>query len=385
MKSKNEIPKTSLISFMSSKVKKNGGINFAQGIPGFKPPLELLDILKDISHEDYHQYAAGRGDYLLKTKIIEKHSSAINNLSEENLMITNGITEALSLIFTWLNEKIKTNRNVLSFSPVYESYQYLPQIFGFNYSSYDLSEGKFTPELFKDIIIKEKVKILILGSPGNPYGYIFTKEELDFIKKISLELDFYLIIDAVYQDFYFEKRPYYPIANLDQNIFYLNGFSKSLSITGWRIGYLLANSENLKEIEFIHDYTGLCSPSILQKAIALYLDKYDYGKTYTAMIRQKLKNNFGELSEILLNQGFTIPKTAGGYFVWTKLPSKIKVHCFDFCLELYQKTKVALVPGIHFDKKATDYLRLNIAREQAEFKMGIERLLRYLTEAVQKG
>jgi len=353
--------KISYISLMSNKVKMHGGINLAQGIPGFSPPAGLLEILASISTGNIHQYAPANGNLKLIGLLKEKYKP----YTEDNIMVTNGATEAVSLIFTYLNGIIPKNRTCLGFDPVYESYSRLPGIFGRKFVSFFLKEDLSVDfENLERSVAENKVGIIFVNSPGNPYGRIWAEKEFLRLKEIAEKHKVFVLADCVYSEIYFGRKPFEPLFKSGY-FFYINSFSKLLSITGWRVGYFIASKQHIKKIRLIHDYTGLCAPSVLQEAVALYLDKYDFGKRYVADLRKKMRISFSLLSTELKNCGFEIPKIEGGYFIWAKLPCGFD-DCLNFSMELYDKKKVATVPGIHFSDNGKKHVRFNIARPAEE-------------------
>lgn len=371
--SRHNKPEGSYISFMSNKVKEQGGINLAQGIPGFQPPSELLDLLSYFAHKPVHQYAPGTGDYRLLSLLAQKYSQ-FGNFKEKDFLITNGGTEAVSLLYTYLNKILSKPCSALAFEPVYESYKVLPGIFNDTFIPFSLREDNSVDfDKLKHICIDKKVKIVFLNTPGNPLGKIWKKHEIKYLIELGKELGFFIIVDAVYQELYFSDKPYHPVSESSDHVFYVNSFSKLFSITGWRIGYLIASEKHMSKIQSIHDYTGLSVPSILQAALAEYIDKCDWGKTYIELLRKNLRKSFFTLKEGLVKLDFKIPEIEGGFFIWTKLPRPWK-DGFDFAMELYEKQKVAVIPGEHFSEKSTDYIRLNIARESEEIEEALRRI-----------
>lgn len=372
-------PTGSYISYMSNLVKSEGGINLAQGIPGFMPPKELLDILSNLAHEPIHQYAAGTGNIKLKEELV-KHYSRYQSLTSNDILITNGGTEAITILFTYIMKMFPNSFTSLAFDPVYEVYSNLPNIYNKEFISFSYCEdGSIDFQLLKETIKKNNVKLVFINTPGNPLGRFWTKDEFDNIIKLSNDEDFYIILDAVYDELYFDEKPYIPNEIFSERIFYTNSFSKIFSVTGWRIGYLMAHSSHMIEIQKIHDYVGLCSPSILQEALARYIQSSIFGYNYVSDLRLKLKSTFNILKEELEKLGFYIPETKGGYFIWAKLPSKF-VDGFDFSMKLFQETKLAVIPGIHFSKNYNNYIRINIARNKTEINEAIKCLNRFILE-----
>jgi len=374
-----EKPTGSYISFMSNLVKTNGGINLAQGIPGFMPPKDLLHILSGIANEPVHQYAPGTGNITLKEGLI-KHYSKFKEFSTNDFLITNGGTEAITILFTYLMKILPEDFTTLAFDPVYEVYNNLPAIYNKKFTRFSFeNDGSIDFEKFISVIKKKKVKLVFINTPGNPYGRFWTKKEFDRIIQLAKEEDFYIILDAVYNELYFDEKPYIPIENINERIFYTNSFSKLFSVTGWRIGYLVAHESHMKQIQQIHDYIGLCSPSVLQEAIARYINSSDFGKEYVSNLRNKLKDSFNLLKPELEKLGFIIPPTKGGYFIWAKLPDGYP-DSFDFAMSLYNATKVAVIPGVHFSENCNNYIRINIAREATEIKEAIVGITKFVSK-----
>jgi len=367
-------PEGSYISFMSNKVKRYGGINLAQGIPGFTPPDELLDILSKVSHKNVHQYAPGNGNDELLDLLVRKYEK----FAKENFLITNGATEAVSLLYTYFNNILDKPYSALAFEPVYESYKKLPEIFRDKFISFPLSEsGAVDFQKLREVCQNENTKIIFLNTPGNPLGKIWKREEVLQLLKLAGELNIFVITDAVYQELYFSEKPYNPIEDFSENLFYVNSFSKIFSITGWRIGYLIASRRHMPSIKSIHDYTGLCVPSVLQEALKDFISDYDWGSFYIESLRNKLKVSFGILKESLEGLGFYIPEIKGGFFIWARLPERWE-DGFQFAMELYEKEQVAVIPGEHFSTSKRNYIRFNIAREKEEIEEAVKRLNRFL-------
>lgn len=372
-------PQGSYISYFSNLVKANGGINLAQGIPGFQPPAELQKALELIINDNVHQYAPGLGNYKL-LKLLHQHYSSQFDVDIDNFLVVQGATEAISLIYHYLHKKLGRDFGVLSFDPAYESYSQLPVIFGQPFYSFPLcNDYSFNTDQLRATIAEHNIKIVFISSPGNPFGKTWSKDEVDYLAGLASELGFYLIFDAVYKDMYFDRPPYLPLKFNSPNIFYVNSFSKMLCITGWRIGYLYAHESHRKALRSIHDYIGLCAPSLLQEALAIYLENNNFGKVFVEDFRQGVKKNFQFLSKSLTQLGFTIPPTNGGCFIWTQLPKGIH-YGFAFAYTLYQETGVAVIPGEHFSQNFTSWVRLNIARPKNEIHKASDLMRKFLTK-----
>lgn len=358
---------------MSNLVKEKGGINCAQGIPGFDPPEELIQELVSAAKTPVHQYPAGMGNPKLREHIA---SGLCGNcgLGTENILVTNGATEAISLIYLYLRQKKQETFTVMSFDPVYESYSNLPRIYGDRFlCEYPDETGSFDFDSVGKRIKDEKVDLVFLCSPGNPLGKIWKKEEITALYEICRSCGAKLVFDAVYSDLYFGEKPYLPFELVGETLFLVSAFSKMLSITGWRVGYIAASAQHIGNIAKIHDYTGLCTPSILQAAIAGYLGKNDYGRDYLASLRGKVRDSFAAMHFALEKSGFSMPSIDGGYFIWAKIPERFS-DGFNFAMDLYESRKVGTVPGIHFSERGSRFIRVSIAKPVEEIAEAASRI-----------
>jgi len=376
MDDKYKMPDGSLISFFSNKVKQFGGINLAQGIPGFTPPEKLLKKLSKIAtNPNIHQYAPGIGNFTLLDKLCD-HYKEKTPLTRDHLLIVQGATEAVTLIYLYLKQ-LTGKLNVLGFDPVYESYNNLPRFFNDAFTPFYLINGSIDFSELEKSIIENKINLVFINSPGNPLGKVFTKTEVDTIIRLSEKHNFYIIIDAVYRELYFKKPPYIPIDINNYRLFYVNSFSKLFSITGWRVGYFICHAEHMKKIRSMHDYTGLCVANPIQTALSEYISEEGIVNNYVTKLREKLKTSFDTLHKALTDFDFEIPPIDGGYFIWAKLP-KPHDDGFRFAIDLYEQEKVAIIPGIHFSAKGKEYVRFNAARELSEIEAGIAGIKKFL-------
>ncbi len=376
---KYDLPEGSLISFMSNKVKEQGGINLAQGIPGFDPPAELIASLKTVIRNPVHQYAPGTGNNMLIEQLIE-HYSKEAGFTKDNFLVCTGATEGITLLYIYIKNIVKGSYTVLAFDPAYESYRHLPRIFGQRYIDFPFENyEEIDYERLEKTIKEEKVKLIFIASPGNPLGKTWSRGEIEKIIELSNKYRFYIIFDAVYRDLYFDEKPFMPLSYIGERLFYVNSFSKKYSITGWRIGYIITSAEHMQKIRSIHDYTHLSSPSPLQHAIALYNSKTNFGEDYLAEMRDNLGWSFNILKNALKELDFSTAETGGGYFIWAALPGRFD-NDFKFAVDLYDKKKVAVIPGVHFTEQSRRFIRLNFARKVDELNEAIKRLKDFCRE-----
>jgi aspartate/methionine/tyrosine aminotransferase len=364
------------ISYFSNLVKQHGGINLAQGIPGFMPPKGLLNILKEITHQQVHQYAPGIGNLELLEHLKQRYA-AKHNPETSQFLVTNGATEAISLIYTYLHTLHHKNMRVLALSPAYESYTNLPRIFGDHLSLMQLSDkGTIDTDMLEFLVSKDQINLLFVSSPGNPWGVIPDQQTMDALVEICERHQCYLMIDAVYSELYFSPNPpYYPIARQSPQVFYVNSFSKLLSVTGWRVGYLLTHQQHYDALRGVHDYTGLCSPAPFQLAIARFLQQKKEVNTYVEEVREAIRQNIAIGRKQLEANGFIISEHHGGYFLWAKCPVNIASGT-DFGVELYNQHRTAVIPGAHFGSEWEQYVRINMAMPYGTVQKGLDAITR---------
>ncbi|MFO7736469.1 MAG: pyridoxal phosphate-dependent aminotransferase [bacterium] len=367
--------RASFISLMSNKVKKEGGINCAQGIPGFSPPSKLLSLLGESAGKPFHQYAPGRGLEKLKERIC---NSVLKESSPKNIIITNGATEAVSLVYQYIS-MLKPKTTALVFDPPYESHRYLPLLHGHNLISFSRKKSE-APDFnrLEKIFVEKNITMAFLASPGNPHGLIWSSDEISTLINLCKKHNIFLILDAVYREIYFDLKPSYPFSIFHPGVFYVDSFSKMLSVTGWRIGFIHAHESHISALANIHDYTGLSTASILQHVISEYLKNPGNIKTYTERIRKKSGNSFKAAADILKKAGCFIPPTHGGYFIWAKLPPPY-YDGVEFAEKLFAEEAVAVVPGIHFSPEANQFIRINIAQETDEIIEAACRISSFIT------
>lgn len=370
---------SSLIARFSGLVKRYGGFNLAQGIPGFQPPRELLDQLIRVIGQDVHQYPPGQGNPELIRAIISRYRH-LKELGEDQVTVMQGATEAVSLSYLYVRQLRGGSLTSLAFDPVYESYGHLPRIYGDQLIRFPIQEAdNLEWDRLEEILRKDRPGLVFLNSPGNPTGRVWRMEELQIINDWSEQYDFHVLFDGVYLETRYEDDPVAnPLVFKNSNWLYANSFSKMLSITGWRVGYLISDASHMRMIRDIHDYTGLCASAPMQEAVARYLTEPDSLERYLTQIRKKLKTAADLVCPVLRHHGFQFADPRAGYFLWAELPPDYP-DSMDFCLRLYEQARVAMVPGVHFSDQGQRFVRINIAREARELEQAMKALESFLS------
>lgn len=374
-------PGGSLISYFSRLITRAGGINLAQGKPGFAPPPELVRHLTEASRDpSLHQYAPGNGNFELLSLLTRWHRDRGFALEEDNLLVVQGATEGLFLALFHLSRTLEDRSGVLAFEPAYESYPRLPGIMGMPFYPFPTGPGgEVDFQALQEVVNREGIRVVLLASPGNPLGKAWTRTELDSLVAILEEVGGWLVFDSVYAGIYFDHPPANPLATGYPRLILVDSFSKRLSVTGWRVGYMTAPPETMQAIRAVHDFTGLSAPSLAQAALARYLEESGFGAEYTRSCRRTCAANHELMSRELAEAGFRVAPSQGGYFVWARCPDS-RPDGFEMA-EALLTAGVGVVPGENFSPGYRDHIRLNIATSAETVRAGAGRILGYLKGA----
>ncbi|MGM9533336.1 pyridoxal phosphate-dependent aminotransferase [Intestinibacter sp.] len=371
----------SVIRRMTRISDKYGAINLSQGFPDFPPPKAMTDALAKIAAEGPHQYSVTFGAPNLREAIAKKQSKAFKRDIdfEKEVLVTCGGTEAMMCaMMTVCNPGDK----VIVFSPFYENYGADAILSGAEpiYVPLVPPTFDFDVEVLEDAF-KQNPKAIILCNPSNPTGKVFTKEELMIIADLAVKYDTFVITDEVYEHLIYEPYHHTYFASLPgmyERTISTSSLSKTYSITGWRLGYLVGPEEIVECAKKVHDFLTVGAPSPLQEAavVGLNFDESYYEelkKTYTEKRDYFLKG----LDEIGLDH--TTPQ--GTYFVLVDISKFLELDQFkgmndlEFSEWMTKNIGVAPVPGSSFFREEVNNLiRLHFARSKETLDECLRRL-----------
>lgn len=371
----------SVIRRMTRISDKYGAINLSQGFPDFPPPKPMTDALSKIALEGPHQYSVTFGAPNLREAIAKKQSKAFNRDIdfEKEVLVTCGGTEAMMCaMMTVCNPGDK----VIVFSPFYENYGADAILSGAEpiYVPLIPPHFDFDVNVLEDAF-KQNPKALILCNPSNPTGKVFTKDELMIIAELAEKYDTFVITDEVYEHLIYEpyKHTYFAsLPGMYERTISTSSLSKTYSITGWRLGYLVAPEEIAECAKKVHDFLTVGAPSPLQEAavVGLNFDESYYQelkKTYTKKRDYFLKG----LDEIGLKH--TTPQ--GTYFVLVDISEFLELEQFkemndlEFSEWMTINIGVAPVPGSSFFREdVNNLIRLHFARSKETLDECLRRL-----------
>ena len=366
----------SVIRRMTRVANEYNAINLSQGFPDFDPPAEITKSLENISLKGPHQYAVtwGAPNFRQALAIKQSRFMGIDIDPETNIVVTCGSTEAMmAAMMTACNPGDK----VIVFSPFYENYTADTILTGAIPIYVNLNPPDFNfnrEELIK--AFKQKPKALILCNPSNPSGKVFTRSELEFISELAIKYDTFVITDEVYEHIVYEPHEHIYIASLPgmfERTISCSSLSKTYSITGWRLGYIIAHPSIINGAKKVHDFLTVGAAAPLQEAAVTGLN---FSDDYYIDLRNKYTGMRDIFLKGLDNAGLNYTTPQGAYYVMADVSEFNVKSDIHFCEWLTREVGVAAVPGSSFFKENINHLiRFHFAKKPETLKNAVERLL----------
>ncbi|MCR5663816.1 MAG: aminotransferase class I/II-fold pyridoxal phosphate-dependent enzyme [Oscillospiraceae bacterium] len=365
----------SVIRRMTRVCNQYGAVNLSQGFPDFEPPAAILSRLQEVAHEDYHQYAVTWGAKNLRDALARKQSRFMGFPidPDREIVITCGSTEAMMAAVMTVTDP---GDRLIIFSPFYENYGADTILSGAEpiYVPLYPPEFNFRPEEL-EAAFRQNPKALILCNPSNPSGKVFTREELELIASLAKKYDAYVITDEVYEHIVYKPHEHVYFASLPgmrERTISCSSLSKTYSITGWRIGYVIAPPEITDTVKKVHDFLTVGTAAPLQEAVvpALRFDGSYYDELlqlYTHKRELLLKG----LDEIGI--AHNVPQ--GAYYVLLDISRYGFESDLEFCEVLARDVGVGAVPGSSFFREPVNHLvRLHFAKKDETLLEALNRL-----------
>lgn len=365
----------SVIRRMTRIANKYNAVNLSQGFPDFDPPQELKDALVKVAQGSIHQYAVTWGAQNFREALARKQSKlmGLDINPDTQIVVTCGSTEAMmASVLSIANEGDK----IIVFSPFYENYGADAVLSGAVPIYVHLKAPNFSFDVEElENAFKQQPKALILCNPSNPTGKVFTREELLIIAEFAEKYDVFVITDEVYEHIVYEpfKHVYFAsLPNMAQRTISCSSLSKTYSITGWRLGYVIAPPEITDTIRKVHDFLTVGAAAPLQEAAVTGLNfDDDYYKELQQHYTEKKDFFLKGLDK--LNLKYTNPQ--GAYYVMVDVSEFGVTDDVAFCEWLTAEVGVAAVPGSSFFKSNTNnFIRFHFAKNEETLRAALERL-----------
>jgi aspartate/methionine/tyrosine aminotransferase len=353
----------SVIREMTRLAIKHDAVNLSQGFPDFAAPEEIKEAARQAISDDINQYAITWGAKPLRDAIVEKfeRTQTVRYDPEREITICCGSTEAMMSAMMAI---INPGDEIVVFEPFYENYGpdailsgAAPRFVRMQPPSAANPDWSFDRDELA-AAFGANTKAIILNTPNNPTGKVFTRSELEFIRDLCVRWNAYCVTDEIYEHILYDGTEHLSMARIDgmrDRTIVINGMSKTYSVTGWRVGWALAPPETTQAIRKVHDFLTVGAAAPLQQAGASALRS---PKTYYDHLAATYVNKRERLLKILEASGFTVYKPRGAYYIMTDI-SRFRFPVEDprfasptkdvaFAKYLVQEIGVACVPGSSF-------------------------------------
>jgi aminotransferase len=349
----------SVIREMTRQAMRHGAVNLAQGFPDFSAPEEIKRAAQQAIDADVNQYAITWGAKDLREAIV-RHARQYQGMvidPETEITVCCGSTEAM---IASLLAIVDAGDEVVIFEPYYENYgpdvilsDATPRFVKLRPPDSDGGEWTFDEQELR-AAFNAKTKAVIVNTPNNPTGKVFTRAELEFIRDLCVEFDALAITDEIYEHILYDDAQHISIATVDgmhDRTITINGMSKTFSVTGWRVGWAIAPPALTSAIRKVHDFltVGAAAPLQAAGAVALSLPE-----SYFRGLSEAYRKRRDLLVSVLREAGFKAYVPQGAYYVMTDVSAFGYENDLAFAKHLVADVGVATVPGSSFYKDPKD-------------------------------
>ena len=352
-----------------------GAVNLSQGFPDFEPPKEILDRLAQVAYEDYHQYSITWGAQDFREALAAKQSRYMGRAIDPNgeIVVTCGSTEAMmAAMMTVTNPGDK----VVIFSPFYENYGADTILSGAEpiYVQLVPPDFHFDANVLEDAF-RQHPKALVLCNPSNPCGKVFTREELETIAALAAKYDVYVITDEVYEHIVYAPHRHTYFATLPgmwERTISCSSLSKTYSITGWRLGYIIAPPEIIDRAKKVHDFLTVGAAAPMQEAV---IPGLKFGQDYYDDLLAKYTHKKELFLKGLDDLHIVHNDPEGAYYVLMDISRFGYDSDLKFCEDLARLVGVGAVPGSSFFREPVNHLiRFHFAKKDETLLAALNRL-----------
>lgn len=376
----------SVIRRMTRISNKYGAVNLSQGFPDFDPPKAILDRLAEVAHEDYHQYSITWGAQNFREALAAKQTHYMGRAidPDSEIVVTCGSTEAM---MTAMMTVTNPGDKVVIFSPFYENYGADTILSGAEpiYVPLTPPDFNFDPEVLEEAF-RQHPKALILCNPSNPCGKVFTRAELETIAALANKYDVYVITDEVYEHIVYAPHTHTYFATLPgmwERTISCSSLSKTYSVTGWRLGYVIAPAPIIERAKKVHDFLTVGAAAPLQEAV---IPGLKFGQDYYDDLLQKYTHKRDLFCKGLDDLGLVHNIPQGAYYVMLDISAFGYDSDLQFCEDLAAKVGVGAVPGSSFFREPVNHLiRFHFAKKDDTLNEALNRLETLREKIPEKG
>ena len=371
-----EIPPSGIREFFELVVGMKDVISLGVGEPDFVTPWNICESAIFSIEKGYTSYTSNKGLYELRLQISKflksKHGLVYD--PDKEILVTAGVSEALDITVRAI---LDPGDKILIPAPHYVSYYPVSFLAGGKPVIIDTRETGFrlTPSLVKRHISKG-VKAIIFNYPTNPTGVSYTRKELLDLSRVFVKHNLIVISDEIYDEltYDFSHTSLSKLPGMKQRTVYLNGFSKSFAMTGWRVGYACGPRDIIEAMTKIHQYVIMCSPIMGQIGA---IEALKASSHYVQEMKREYKRRREFIVDRLNEMKLSCRKPEGTFYVFPSV-KHTGMDCVEFAKGLLKSEKVAVVPGTAFGPQGKGHVRMSYATSMPDLKEAMSRIERFL-------
>ena len=351
-------------------------VHFEIGEPDFDTPLDIVkETIKALEDKKTH-YASNLGDMALRQEIAKyMETKGVKCDPNTEILVTCGAAEA---IFVSLMSLIDEGDEVIIFTPAFMFYENTINMAGAKVVEVELKKENNFQICIDDVRAKltDKTKMIIVNNPHNPSGTVFNRESLTALGRLAVEKGIYIVTDEIYSEIVYDGTECFALMSEEafhDNVITINGFSKAYAMTGWRLGYIVANPKVRQSMLKVHQYTVTCLPTFIQVGLAKVMNSKPCLDDVEAM-----RKVFEERRNLLASKLDEIPnlsyiKPQGAFYCLVDV-SALGMSDFEFAEKLLSEQGVAVVPASSFSASFKNHIRISYATSTENIARGLDRL-----------
>lgn len=365
------LPRSGIRVLMEMASKMNDVIHLEIGEPSFPTPGYIIDAACSAARKGFTRYTPNAGFLSLREAISEK-MKLVNgvNVSPDCVTVTVG---GIGGLYSSLMALLEPNDEVLVPDPGWPNYISMVKACGARVVKYSLDPKRdFIPDITEiEESITDRTKVLIVNSPSNPCGTVFTRDVVNLLVNIAQRYGIYILSDEVYDQIVFkEKHNTFTSVEENSNIITVYSFSKTYSMTGWRVGYVIASQYISSIISKLQETFVSCASAISQKAAeAALLGEQNFVSESIKVYRTRSER----VVELLSKAGLLINIPQGAFYILADI-SRTHMDSNSFALRLLKESRVAVAPGETFGDNAANSVRISLATKEKDLYEGVKRI-----------
>jgi aspartate/methionine/tyrosine aminotransferase len=338
----------SVIREMTRLARQHGAVNLSQGFPDFPAPEPIKAAARQAIEDDINQYAVTWGTPRLRTAIADDWKRRYGTAIDPDTQVTVCCGSTETMMATMLGV-VDPGDEVIVFEPYYENYGPDAILSGATPRFVPLREPdwSFDPDELA-AAFSNQTRAIIINTPNNPTGKVFSREELEIIARLCQKWDVVAITDEIYDRILYDGAVHVPLATLDgmaERTVTINSLSKTFSVTGWRVGWAISPPALASGIRKVHDFLTVGAPAPMQEAGAFALGLDD---SYYVDLSAHYAERRNRLLDVLTRSGFECIKPSGAYYIMTDITGFGFRNDVEFVRHLVTEIGVAAVPGSSF-------------------------------------